>query len=612
LNISLKTYLRLLGYAHSIRNYVLPYVGSSLFASLFGIMNFTLLIPLLNVLFNQASEELISKYQELPKFELSPDYFTFLFNHYFYSTLRDFGRMGALQYACGAILISVLLANFFKYLSQRVLVAVGADTIASLRQAVFQKAVRLDLSYFSEQRKGDLMSRLTTDVQEVENSIGRAFTAVFKEVFSLIMFFVFLASMSWRLTLFSLIILPFSGGVIALITRNLRKSSANVQHYLGGLISSLDEIFASMRVIKGFRAENSMDDRFISLNNQYRNAFLKMRNRQELTSPVSETLGVVVVTGILLYGGYLVISGDQNLSASTFIAFIATFSQVMRPAKVIADAFSGIQRGVASADRILSILDTEIDIKEVEPIQKIDGFHHSFEFKQVSFEYIKGRKVLNEISFTIPKGKTIALVGASGGGKSTIADLLPRFYDPTEGQILLDGMDIRHIPLQQLRGLMGIVTQESVLFNDTIFNNIAFGSGATMAQVEEAARIANAHEFIMQTKDGYETFIGDRGGKLSGGQRQRLSIARAILQNPSLLILDEATSALDNESEQLVQAALTYLMKNRTVLVIAHRLSTIQNADQILVVQKGKIVESGSHQELMAKENGIYKRLNLG
>lgn len=608
----MKTYLRLLGYAQSIRKYVLPYIGTSLFASLFGIMNFTLLIPLLNVLFNQASEDLIETYQVLPAFELSPDYFTFLFNHYFYSTLRDFGRMGALQYACGAILVSVLLANFFKYLSQRVLVAVGADTIASLRQAVFQKAVRLDLSYFSEQRKGDLMSRLTTDVQEVENSIGRAFTAVFKEVFSLIMFFIFLASMSWRLTLFSLIILPFSGGFIALITRNLRKSSANVQHFLGGLISSLDEIFGSMRVIKGFRAESSMDDRFIAQNNQYRNAFLKMRNRQELTSPVSETLGVMVVTGILLYGGYLVISGDKNLSASTFIAFIATFSQVMRPAKVIADAFSGIQRGVASADRILSILDTAIEIKEVEPIQTIDGFHHAFEFKQVSFEYIKGRKVLNQISFTIQKGKTIALVGASGGGKSTIADLLPRFYDPTEGQILLDGIDIRHIPLQQLRGLMGIVTQESVLFNDTIFNNIAFGSGATMAQVEEAARIANAHDFIMQTKDGYETFIGDRGGKLSGGQRQRLSIARAILQNPSLLILDEATSALDNESEQLVQAALTYLMKNRTVLVIAHRLSTIQHADQILVVQKGQIVESGSHQELMAKEKGVYKRLNLG
>jgi len=608
----MKTYIRLIAYAKTVRKYILPYFGTSLFASLFGILNFTLLIPLLNVLFNQSSEALILKYQTLPSFELSPDYFTFLFNHYFYASLQQYGRMGALQYACTAILVSVVLSNFFKYFSQRILVAVGADTIASLRQAVFEKAVRLDLGYFSEQRKGDLMSRLTTDVQEVENSIGRAFTAMFKEIFSLIMFFIFLASMSWRLTLFSLILLPFSGSFIALIARNLRKTSAHVQQYLSGLISQLDEIFASIRVIKGFRAEGVMDEKFGAENNKYRKAFIKMRNRQELTSPVSESLGVIVMTGILLYGGSLVIQGDASLSPSTFIAFIATFSQVMRPAKVIADAFSGVQRGVASADRIMSILDTEIDIKVQEPIQSLDGLKYGFAFHNVSFEYIKGRNVLSNISFEIPKGKTIALVGPSGGGKSTIADLLPRFYDPTSGQILVDGIDIKHIPLDQLRGLMGIVTQESVLFNDTIYNNIAFGSGASLEQVEEAARIANAHEFIMQSKEGYQTVIGDRGGKLSGGQRQRLSIARAILLNPPVLILDEATSALDNESEQLVQAALTNLMKNRTVLVIAHRLSTIQNADQIIVVQKGQLVEQGTHQELMEKDKGVYKRLNLG
>ncbi len=607
----MKTYLRLIVYAQTVRKYILPYFGTSLFASLFGILNFTLLIPLLNVLFNQSSNDLILKYQILPPFEISPDYFTFLFNHYFYASLQQYGRMGALQYACSAILVSVILSNFFKYFSQRILVAVGADTIASLRQAVFEKAVRLDLGYFNEQRKGDLMSRLTTDVQEVENSIGRAFTAIFKEIFSLIMFFVFLASMSWRLTLFSLILLPFSGSFIALIARNLRKTSGNVQQYLSGLISQLDEIFGSIRVVKGFRAEPVMDEKFNTENNKYRGAFIKMRNRQELTSPVSESLGVLVMTGILLYGGTLVIQGDSSLSPSTFIAFIATFSQVMRPAKVIADAFSGVQRGVASADRILSILDTPIEIQAVEPIQTIDGFQSRFEFNDVSFEYVKGRKVLDQISLVIPKGKTIALVGPSGGGKSTIADLVPRFYDPISGKILLDGVDIKHIPLDQLRGLMGIVTQESILFNDTIFNNIAFGSGSTIEQVEEAARIANAHEFIMQTKEGYQTMIGDRGGKLSGGQRQRISIARAILQNPPILILDEATSALDNESEQLVQGALTNLMKNRTVLVIAHRLSTIQNADQIVVIQKGKIVETGTHQELMDKEGGVYKRLNL-
>lgn len=608
----MKTYLRLIVYAHSVRKYILPYFSASLFASLFGILNFTLLIPLLNVLFNQSSAEMITKYQTLPAFELSPDYFTFLFNHYFYASLSEYGRMGALQYACTAILVSVVLSNLFKYFSQRVLVAVGADTIASLRQAVFEKAIRLDLGYFSEQRKGDLMSRLTTDVQEVENSIGRAFTAMFKEIFSLIMFFIFLASMSWRLTLFSLILLPFSGSFIALIARNLRKTSANVQQYLSGLISHLDEIFASVRVIKGFRAEKVMDAKFSDANEKYRSSFIRMRNRQELTSPVSESLGVIVMTGILLYGGSLVIQGDETLSPSTFIAFIATFSQVMRPAKVIADAFSGVQRGVASADRILSILDTDIQIKVQEPVHSIDGISEGFVFKNVGFEYIPGRTVLQDISFEIPKGQTVALVGPSGGGKSTLADLLPRFYDPTAGEILLDGVNIKHIPLEQLRKQMGIVTQESVLFNDTIFNNIAFGSGASLEQVEEAARIANAHEFIMQTKDGYQTMIGDRGGKLSGGQRQRLSIARAILLNPPVLILDEATSALDNESEQLVQAALNNLMRNRTVLVIAHRLSTIQNADQILVIQKGKLVESGTHETLMSKEGGVYKRLNLG
>lgn len=608
----MKTYLRLITYTQSIRKYILPYFGFSLLGSLFGILNFTLLIPLLNVLFNQTSNLNYQKYLTLPAFDFSPSYFTFLFNHYFYSSLEEYGRMGALKYACMAIMVSVFLANFFKYFSQRTLVAVGADTIASLRQAVFEKAVRLDLGYFSEQRKGDLMARLTTDVQEVENSIGRAFTAMFKEIFSLIMFFIFLASMSWQLTLFSMLILPLSGAFIALIARNLRKSSGNVQKYLGELISLLDEIFGSMRVIKGFRAEPKMDEKFLSGNDKYKASFISMRNRQELTSPVSEALGVTVITGILLFGGSLVIKGDGGLQASTFIAFIATFSQVMRPAKVIADAFSGVQRGVASAERILHILDTEIEIKVQEPVLEVKEIQKGFEFKNVSFEYISGRKVLNNVSFEIPKGKTIALVGPSGGGKSTIADLLPRFYDPSSGEILLDGKSIKNLPLDQLRGFMGIVTQESVLFNDTIFNNIAFGLNASLEQVVEAARIANAHDFIMANPEGYQSVIGDRGGKLSGGQRQRISIARAILHNPSVLILDEATSALDNESEQLVQAALTNLIQDRTVLVIAHRLTTIQNADQILVVQQGEIVEKGTHLELMEIQDGVYRRLSQG
>lgn len=577
---------------------------------MFGILNFTLLIPLLNVLFNQASTNQAVVYRVMPEFSLSPSYFSFLFNHYFYGALEAYGRLGALQYACAAIMISVVLANIFRYLSQRVLKTVEADMIASLRQAVFARAIRLDLSYFSEQRKGNLMSRLTTDVQEVENSIGRAFTATFKEIFTLIMFFVFLASMSGKLTLFSLIILPLSGGVIATITRRLRRAAGEVQQHLSGLISLLDETFGAMRVVKAFRAEKVMDARFQEGNNRYRNSLLRMVFRQELTSPVSESLGVLVVTGILLYGGSLVISGDGELSASTFIAFIATFSQVMRPAKAIADAFSGIQRGVASADRIIEILDTESEIKVEEPVQRLSAFQDKIRFEEVGFSYVKGRSVLKSVSFDIPKGKTIALVGASGGGKSTLADLLPRFYDPTSGQITVDGIPLKHIPLEDLRALMGIVTQESVLFNDSIFNNIAFGTDATLEAVIEAAKIANAHEFIEASADGYQTVIGDRGSKLSGGQRQRLSIARAVLKNPPILILDEATSALDNESEKMVQSALGNLMKNRTVLVIAHRLSTIQHADQILVVDKGEIVERGTHAELLANPKGVYTKLS--
>lgn len=606
----MKTYLRLLSYAGSIRKYILPYFGFSFFASLFGILNFTLLIPLLNVLFNQQAQADLVIYRNLPVFNLSPSYFTFLFNHYFYQALDQYGRLGALQYACFAIIISVILSNFFRYFSQRILASVGADTIASLRQAVFEKAIRLDLGYFSEQKKGNLMARLTTDVQEVENSIGRAFTAVFKEIFSLVLFFVFLGSMSLKLTIFSLSILPLSGGFIALISRKLRRDSGWVQHHLSALISHLDEIFGAMRVVKAFRAEPMMDEKFGATNHNYRLSFLKMRYRQELTSPVSESLGVFVITGILMYGGSLVIQGEGSLSASTFIAFIATFSQVMRPAKVIADAFSGVQRGVASAERILEIIDTETEIKAIEPIVPKSSFENSIVFEQISFQYIEGRKVLEQISFEIPKGKTVALVGPSGGGKSTLADLLPRFYDPSEGQIKMDGIDIRNIPLDNLRALMGIVTQESVLFNDTIYNNIAFGTEASSEQVEEAAKIANAHDFIMQSKDGYQSIIGDRGSKLSGGQRQRLSIARAVLRNPPILILDEATSALDNESEKMVQIALTNLMKHRTVLVIAHRLSTIQDADEILVVQNGQIVERGTHETLMQDVKSMYAKLS--
>lgn len=606
----MKTYLRILQYAESLRAFAFPYFILSLLASLFGILNFTLLIPLLDVLFDKVQIADFQKFSHKPAFSLESDYFKEIFNYYFYQIVSLYGRMGALQFACIAIVVSVVCSNIFRYFSQRILKTVEAQTIASLRQAIFEKTLNLHFGFFNNERKGNLMAHLTTDVQEVENSVGRAFTASFKEVFTLVMYFVFLFNMSVKLTLFSLLILPISGGVIATISRRLRRAARDVQEKQGAMISTLDEVFGGMRIVKGFNAEKVVAERFKTENYGYKASVLKMVYRQEMTSPVSEALGVTVIAGILLYGGSLVINNDGSLSASTFISFIILFSQVMRPAKVIADAFSGVQRGIASAERILKLIDTVPEIQDAENAVVLPEFKEEIEFKNVSFEYQEGRKVLDNISFKIQKGKTVALVGTSGGGKSTLADLVPRFYDPTEGQILMDGIDLKQIQQASLSKQIGIVTQESILFNDTVANNITFGSVATDAQIEEAAKIANAHQYISQLADGYQTFIGDRGGRLSGGQRQRLSIARAVLKNPPILILDEATSALDTESEKLVQEALTHLMKNRTTLVIAHRLSTIQHADEILVINQGKIVERGTHNELLANENGFYKKLN--
>lgn len=606
----MKTYIRILKYADSIRNFAFPYFILSLLASLFGILNFTLLAPLLDIIFKDLKPADLQEYSQQISFTFSINYFKYTFYHYFYQVVSLYGRLGALKFACGAIVVSVILANIFRYLSQRILKTVEAQTIASLRQAVFEKTMKLHFGFFNNERKGNLMAHLTTDVQEVENSIGRAFTASIKEVFTLMMYFITLFNMSVKLTLFSLIILPLSSGIIALISRKLRRAARDVQALQSSMVSTLDEVFGGMRIVKGFNAEQVVSDKFRKENYNYKDAVLRMVYRQEMTSPLSEAMGVSVVAGILLYGGSLVIAGDNSLTASSFIAFIILFSQVMRPAKSISDAFSTVQRGIASSERILKLIDTVPAIQDAVDAVDIQDFNQEIEFKNVSFSYETGRKVLDNISFKIQKGKTIALVGTSGGGKSTIADLVPRFYDPSAGQILVDGVDIKHIKMQSLTKQIGIVTQESILFNDTVFNNITFGSQATESQVIEAAKVANAHTFVSQLQDGYQTLIGDRGGRLSGGQRQRLSIARAVLKNPPILILDEATSALDTESEKLVQEALTHLMQNRTTLVIAHRLSTIQHADEILVINKGKIVERGTHEALLQNENGFYRKLN--
>lgn len=517
--------------------------------------------------------------------------------------------MGTLYYVCAIIVVSVFLANLFTYLSGVVLAKVRATVIKRMRMDIFGQVSKLHIGYFSTERKGDLMSKMTNDVQEVENTIVQSLRVVFREPVTIILYFSVLFFMSPKLTIFTILIIPITGAIIGGITKRLKKKAVESQESLGRIVNILDETLGGMRVIKAFNAERFMWGKFDQETDYYAGVNVNMARKNELASPISQFLGVFVVAGILVYGGGLVLSGNSDLGASDFITYIIIFTQVLNPAKEISRAMSSIQRGIASAERIFSVVDTPTQISSpVSPIA-LSSFEKSVEFKNVSFAY-QDANVLKNINFTLSKGKTIALVGPSGGGKSTLADLVPRFYDPSAGEILLDGKNLKRFDLKDLRGLMGIVTQESILFNDTVFNNIAFGvEGATKEQVLEAAKIANAHEFIQNMEDGYQTSIGERGSKLSGGQRQRISIARAVLKNPPILILDEATSALDSESEHLVQEALTKLMSNRTTLVIAHRLSTIQHADEILVIERGEIVQRGTHSELN-QVDGLYQKLS--
>jgi len=606
----MKILLRLLSYARPIGRFAVPFAFATVFAILFGIINFTLIIPLLDVLFGTVGEVQAQQILQKPEPALSFDFFKQFFNYYFGQIIRQHGKMGALQFVCAVIFVSVLLSNLFRYLAQRTLEHFRAYTVCNFRQDAFDKAIALDLSYYANERKGNVLSRLTNDVQEVESAISSVFNAVFKEPVSLIAYFVFLFAMSVQLTMFTLVIIPVSGLIIGGISKRLKGQAREVQASLGTLLSILDETFGGIRIIAGFNAFGYIRGKFGQENEHYRDALRRFANRRELASPFSEFAGVSVVAGILLYGGSLVLSGE--FGAASFIAYIILFSQVLRPIKEISNSFSQLQRGIAAGRRVFELIDTVPAIQSKPGAVWKETFERDIEFRNVSFAYLPGTKTLQQVSFSLPKGKSVALVGPSGGGKSTIADLLTRFYDPTEGGILIDGVDLRDCNLDSLRQHLGIVTQESILFNDTIFNNIAFGDpAATQTQVEHAARIANAHEFILRTESGYQTNIGDRGMKLSGGQRQRLAIARAVYKNPPILILDEATSALDTESEKLVQEALGNLMKGRTTLVIAHRLSTIQKADEILVIQDGRIVERGNHEELLEVSDGIYRRLSL-
>ncbi len=606
----MKTYFRLLAFGRPLGRFLAPFVTTSLLASVFGVLNFTLLIPLLSIIFDQVGAGQMTELLAKPAPSLwAGGSVSAVFQYWFARVFVAQGKVGALWFVCGIIVTSVLCSNLFKYLSVRQLEAFKARMVANFRETVFVKTIQLHLGFFTNERKGNLIARVTTDVQEVENSIANTLSAGSKEAFLLIGYIVALLTISVKLTLFALLVIPVSGGFIAFLVRQMKRDAQAGQQRLSALASLLDETFGGMRVVKGFGAEAFVLAKFRAENAGYQQVVRSLANRRELASPFSEFMGVLVVSGILLYGGSLVLAGQSELTASQFITYIAIFSQVTRPAKDISNAFSGAQRGIASGERVLELIDTESTIQDKPNALTINGFFAEIRFKNVGFAYLPDRPVLTDLSFVLPKGKTVALVGPSGGGKSTIADLVPRFYDPTNGQITIDGHDLRDLTTASVRDLLGIVTQESILFNDTIFNNIAFGTVATEAAVIEAARIANAHEFIMAQSDGYQTHIGDRGGKLSGGQRQRISIARAILKNPPILILDEATSALDTESEKLVQEALTRLMANRTTLVIAHRLSTIQHADEILVIQNGRIVERGHHDELIGREAGFYRKL---
>jgi len=597
----MKTYFRLLSFAKPIEKFAIPYVIATILSVIFNTLNLALLAPLLNTLFNKNTQHIVAK----PESWLSV---IDTFNYYAYRATVEYGINGALKFVCITIVVSVFLSNLFRYLSQRIMENLRIHTLLNLRKAVFNNVMDLHLSYFNNERKGDIISKVASDVQVVQFSVTGTLQVVFKEPFQLIAYIVMLFLISYKLTLFSLLVIPVSAFIISRIVKSLKQQATASQQSYGHMISYLDEALSGIKIIKAFNATAFIKQKFSTENNNYSRIIRSMARRQQMASPVSEFLGVSMVAGIVLYGGSLIIAGTSSLKAADFIVYIALFSQVMRPAKAISDAFSNIHSGIAAGERVLELIDEKPKITDAPDAVFIDTFSDSIRLENVSFAYNE-KEVLKEVSLIIPKGKNIALVGPSGGGKSTLMDLLPRFIEPTGGRILIDGKDIQHVKTDSLRALMGIVNQESILFNDTIFNNIAFAKpNATQAEVEAAARIANAHEFILNTENGYQTNIGDRGSKLSGGQKQRISIARAVLSNPPIMFLDEATSALDTESEKLVQDALNNLTKNRTSLIIAHRLSTIQNADEIVVLENGKIIEQGNHQQLINK-NGLYKRL---
>ncbi|HLX91459.1 MAG TPA: ABC transporter transmembrane domain-containing protein [Puia sp.] len=601
----MKVFMRLLGFSKPYHHYIPEYAVFILLYIIFSLLNFSLLIPLLDTLFGKDNTHAVTA---LPAFHFSADYFKNLFYYWVTYYIGRYGRLGVLVYVCVIILLSVLLKNIFGYLSQKVLTRMRVNLVRKIREQLFEQFSTQSLSFYHKQKKGNLLAVLSSDVVEIESTVVTSIQVIFKEPLIILATFAMLFYYSAQLTLFTIIFFPISGFLISSISRRLKRKGSLIQESIGRLLSFAEEAMSGIRIIKIFNAERFVRDRFSQENSALSKTLKSTLNQRELSSPLSEFLGVFVILVIVVYGGSLILSGHSALTASAFITYIAFYFQIIEPAKNTASAISYMQRGLAAGERVLAILDSRQPIMEKADAVAKAEFTSSIEFRDVGFRYDQS-DVLENIDLVIPKGRMVALVGQSGAGKSTMTDLIPRFYDATGGSILIDGIDVRDIRLKDLRSLMSMVSQEAILFNDTVANNIAFGmTEVSREQVILAAKIANAHEFIEGMEEGYETVIGDRGARLSGGQKQRITIARAVLKNPPILILDEATSSLDTESERIVQEAINNMMQNRTSIVIAHRLSTVRHADEIIVLQNGRIIERGCHDSLIS-QNGFYRRL---
>lgn len=600
----LKQFNRIFKYLKVYKGNIVSYFFFIILSIVFSMVSLAMLAPFLQLLFGKEAPVTIR-----PEFKLSAEAILGNLKYIISDLIASKGKEAALAFICGIIIAAILFKNIFLYLSFRVLTPMRNGVMTKLRGDLYDKILKLPVGFFTDQRKGDLMSRMSNDAAEIEWSVLSVLVVLIREPLTILLYLVMMIILSPKLSLFLLIFLPATGFVIGRVSRSLKKQSASALEKNGVVLSILDETLSGIRVIKAFGAEKLMGFKFHTMNHEVNHLRNKINFRNDMASPLSEFLGVLVLSGVLWFGGKMILGNNAGgLTPESFITYILFFSQIINPAKALSSAYYNTKRGASAIERIEAILSTPDVITEKENPVTINSFEKSIEFRNVSFAYYD-TTVLENINFTLAKGKTIALVGSSGSGKSTLADLVPRFHDVSSGEVFIDGINIKDYTLESLRKLMGIVTQEPILFNDSIAANIALSKPeATKEEIEVAAKIANAHHFIIQKENGYDENIGDRGSKLSGGERQRVTIARAVLKNPPILILDEATSSLDTESERLVQDAINHLMKDRTTLVIAHRLSTIRHADEILVLQKGQIVERGTHDELV-KLNGYYKKL---